>query len=277
MRDIFCQALLLAVNASRVAGKTVRQERIVRIARSMLCIGWLMAADAQAATDPYAYDQIDLLAGIASHRPVDGLDYYDGNGVLSAGMRYTHAGGFYAAAQVLHGSGDEVQMPATAISNLETATGWAWFVGEHGLSMEIQDYRLWSALDNVDYQALAVNYRQGGFNIELGFERDKPLYYFPLNRYFRYHTRRAAVAYRIDTGKQAALQFSLGSKEIDRINIRYEYAAARFDWHWQGLDWSLAYTVASDDIDTFYSSSADHETVTLGVAVKFSFDHVLRQ
>jgi hypothetical protein len=239
----------------------------------MLYIGLLLGVDVQAATDPYASDQLDLLVGIASHRPVDGLDYYDGNGVLSASMRYARPGGFYAAAQALHGNGDGVQMPATAVNNLETAIGWARFIGNHGFSMELQDYRLWSALENVDYQALAMNYRHGDFNVELGFEREKPLYYFPLNRYFRYHTRRAAAAYRVPTGKQAAFQFSVGSKEIDRINIRYEYAAVRFDWHWQGLDWSLAYTVASDDIDTFYSSSADRETVIFGVVMTFSFDH----
>lgn len=249
----------------------------MRAARIMLCMGLLMVVDAQAATDPYASDQLDLLAGIASHRPVDGLDYYDGNGVLSASMRYAHTSGVYAAAQALHGNGDGLQMPDSAINNLETAIGWAQFVGEHGFAIEIQDYHLWSKPGNADYQALAVNYRHGGFDVELGFEKDALFYYPPLDRYLRYHTRRAAVAYRVPAGRQAAFQFSVGGKEIDRIDIRYEYAAARFDWHWLGLDWSLAYTVASDDIDEFYYSSVDRETVTFGVAKAFSFDHAFGQ
>lgn len=241
----------------------------MRAAELTMVIALLSAVDVQAATDIYASDHFELFVGAASHRPVDGLDYYDNNGVFLAGTRYAHSAGFYAATQVLHGDGDGLQMPATGVTNLESAVGWTGYFQEHGFSVDVQDYRLWSEPDNANHQALAVNYRNGAFHAELGYESDKPFHYAPLGRYFFYDNRRLAVSYRFPLGAHAGLQLNGGVNDISRIDLRYEYAAVQFDWRWQGLQWSVGYTIASDDVETFYSSAVDRDTVTLRVAAVF--------
>lgn len=236
----------------------------------------LLVASASIATpvgspDPYARAQLELLAGAASHRPVDGLDYYGGDGVIQAGLRFNIPEGFYIASQLLHGRGNGRLMPASGVTTLETAAGWALHAGMQGLAIELQDYRNHVAgHDRFSHNGIAIHYRYRDFSLEAGVENGPAYFYRPLDRFFTYDTRRLAVAQEFPVSRTAAFGVSVGSKKIERIELRYRFVEAHFRWHWQGLEWQLAYNRVSDDVKDFYPVTTDTGFAYLRITRRFS-------
>lgn len=253
----------------KVNGQVIENVRQTVIGTGLLMLPGLAAAS-DFATDVYSRERLDLRVEVANNRVLDGLEYYDDNGVASLGIRFTDPGGVYLASQFLHGHGDGNVQADTAISSLESAVGWATTIDEHFLALELQDYRQWQDVaDNPDYQGVALSYGIGSFQAEFGFEFDRPFHYRRLYRYFEYDTRRLVLGWNVDIDENLALQLGAGSSEIDRLEIRYEYLSARLHWRWRDLDWSLSLTTASDDVERLYSPETDRTSVTVGVAWKF--------
>ena len=220
--------------------------------------------------DPYARPQLDLLLGLASDRPLDGVDYFGGEALVIAGLRFSIPEGFYMASQLLHGKGNGRLLPATDITLLETAAGWTARAGDHGLALELQDYRNHLAgHDRFSHAGVAGHYRYRNFSAEAGIEFEQSYYYRPLDRFFDYDTRRLVIAQEFPVSREAAFGVSVGSKKIDRIELSYQFVEARFRWHWQDLEWQLAYNHLSDDVKEFYPATTDTGLVHLRVTRRF--------
>lgn len=221
----------------------------------------------------YLREEFEAYASVALNRPVDGLDYYADEGVIAGGIRYSHPSGFYAASQLLSGEGDGVSLPKERATNLESALGWAWHFSEHDLSLELQDYRQrQSAYPSQDYSGAALHYRFRKFSAELGYESDRPFYYRPLDRYFEYNKRRFVLAYRVPVSKNASFRLAAGRHDIDRVDIEYSHVSLRLDSSWGRWNGWMGYSVASDDLEAFYSDEVELRPITIGVAAAFDLD-----
>lgn len=221
--------------------------------------------------DPYEKPRLSFVASAASHRPLDGIDYFGGDGAVSLGLRFSMPEGFYAAGQAVGGKGDGRITPDTSLLSIETAVGWFMHSGQHGFALELQDYRLRpSGYETISYQAAALQYRYREFSIEFGSDFDQPFYYQPLDRFFDYNTRRLAIAQDFPLQDTMSVGLSVGRKAVDRIDLRYTFYEARWQWRWREAYLTLAYSAATDDIEEFYPATTDRNALYLRISGNFS-------
>ncbi|MDX1455148.1 MAG: hypothetical protein R3217_06820 [Gammaproteobacteria bacterium] len=214
-----------------------------------------------------------LEAGV--NRSIDGIDYLGDNGFAAAALRFAHRDGWYVASEFLVGAGDGRSYPAVTTRALSSALGFRWPRGPHTFALELQDYRWSQSGDSygpdrrADYRGLAANYGFGPWQVEIGTERDRPLYYAPLDRFILYDIDRLAIARHWELTADLLLSLAAGHADPSGIPPSHAYLSLVLASRWQGLDWQLRISQVEDAAREFYPL-VDRTSVGFSVGRSFS-------
>ncbi|HEX6929690.1 MAG TPA: hypothetical protein VF267_10590 [Gammaproteobacteria bacterium] len=218
----------------------------------------------------YETSTLHAFLAAANNRVIDGIAYGDGHGALSAGLVFGHPSGFFAGTEFARFRGQNESMPAARLASLDSFAGWEISLDGHQMALELLDYRLDSREGPVEaHQGFGARYRWNGLDLEIAREWDKPYYYPPRDAFFSYDIQRASLAWRQPLSPAIEWSLALGAKRIDRLEVRHRFAAAAIHWRWQGLEWQLAATYISGDIERLSGPDTDRAQFLLRIAKPF--------
>ena len=208
------------------------------------------------------------------NRSIDGIDYLGDNGYVAAALQLADDSGWYFASEGLLGRGDGKSYPEVATRALNSSLGFRWFQGRHAVALELQDYRWFQSGDRysrdrrADFQGMAVNYAYGSWHVELGTERDRPLYYAPLDRFFRYDIDHLALAHRWQLPGDLQLSLAFGHADTSGIPPSHFYLNLLVAGRWSGMDWHLRISHVEAAAADFYPLI---DRTSVGFAVSRAF------
>ncbi|HEX7029672.1 MAG TPA: hypothetical protein VF254_03685 [Gammaproteobacteria bacterium] len=233
----------------------------------LAALALLQAANPLEAPPAYRSETLSGFVAIENGRAVDGINYGNNEGLLSAGLIYAHSNGFFAGGEWLFSHGDGNALPDAPVRALHTFAGYARTFGSHRFAVELLDYRLDAGDSRLGHQGIGLRYRYGAFEAELAHERDRPYYYAYRDRFFRYDADRLVVGWRQDLGSGLYGSLGIGASKADRIGS-YRFITAGLHGRFGKADWQLGYTYAGEDIEGFYGG-IDREQWLLRLAMPF--------
>ncbi|HEX7048287.1 MAG TPA: hypothetical protein VF275_12020 [Gammaproteobacteria bacterium] len=221
------------------------------------------------ASSVYTQETLSGFVAIENSRAVDGINYGDGEGVLSAGWIFATPGGFFVGSELLSSHGDGTSLPSESILALQTFAGYSQAFGEHRFAVELLDYRFDAGeIGRFNHQGIGLRYRHGALQVELAHERAKPYFYAYRNRYFPYDLDRLAVGWQQAFSGDFGWSLGAGAGRIGRIDIDYRFFTGSLHGRFQRLHWQVGYVHASEELESFYHG-IDRSQLLLRIAVPF--------
>lgn len=218
----------------------------------------------------YETHSLHAFAALANDRIVDGSSYSDGNGVISAGLLFAAPSGFFANSELARLRGDGAIYPDAALLTLESAFGWQFAHAGNRFSLALLDYRLFHD-DSHAHHGVALDFRRGGFALDLGMERDKPYArtYGPYPGFAEYDIRRAAISWTAELTTDVRWYVGAGAKRIEPFDGQQEFVTTGLVAERAGFEWQLGLTHASDDLAVVTGEETGETQLLFRVAKTF--------